>query len=313
VIVILYNSPHLNVIANTFRKHGQWMALWWLYALLLITINAIHPFPWSVLMPAAGAAALIGTVFLVREIRARRVYDPLALSKRLQSQVYTLPMMPRAEAIRQSGEGGARRCIQRFIHKVDHLRYAYCRNDADPGRSPCLLVTSAVEAEGKTTLAAQLAVRSGNAGTTTLLIEADVWKPDLAPLLDLPEGPGLTELLNDEATLDEVAMPYEGGPIYLIRAGTQLPDMVQLLQGKRLESLIESLRWLYDLIIFDSPPVLARPDALILCRQVDTVILTARRGYSRYPLVARAKLMLAATGVASIGVVLMAYDEYELG
>ena len=63
-----------------------------------------------------------------------------------------------------------------------------------------MLITSAIGGEGKTTLAAQLAARCGNAGMSTLLIDADLRRAALCTLLDVPEGPGLSDVLKEEAT-----------------------------------------------------------------------------------------------------------------
>ena len=82
-----------------------------------------------------------------------------------------------------------------------------------------MLITSAIGGEGKTTLAAQLAARCGNAGMSTLLIDSDFRRAALCPLLDVPEGPGLSDMLKDEATLDEVAIPVQGGTFYLLPCG----------------------------------------------------------------------------------------------
>ncbi len=167
-----------------------------------------------------------------------------------------------------------------------------------------MLITSAIGGEGKTTLAAQLAARCGNAGMSTLLDRLRLPPGALCPLLDVPEGPGLSDVLKDEATIDEVAIPVQGGTFYLLRAGTPIQDTSRLLQSPKFGQLIGQLRQRYDLIIIDSPPVLPVPDALILGRWADGAVIAARYDISRFPQVERARRQLDNAGIAVLGTVI---------
>ena len=129
----------------------------------------------------------------------------------------------------------------------------------------------------------------------------------------MPPGQGLSDVLSDLAVIDEVIVPVQGGLFYFIPAGAPVNNFSRLVQPAKIGVLMEQLQRLFDLIIIDSPPVLPTPDALILCEHVDTVILAARHGYSRYPLLAQAKHKLAATDVPSIGVVSNGYPWKNLG
>jgi capsular exopolysaccharide synthesis family protein len=196
--------------------------------------------------------------------------------------------------------------IEQFIQRLDHLRFAICGNPSELGKGRCVLITSAIGGEGKTTLAAQLAARCGNAGMSTLLIDADLRRAALCPLLDVPEGPGLSDVLKEEATttVEEVVIPVQGGTFFLLPAGTPIQDTNRIFQNRNLSLLIAQLRQLYDLIIIDSPPVLPVPDALILGRWADGAILAARYDISRFPLVERARHQLANAGIAIMGTVI---------
>ena len=195
--------------------------------------------------------------------------------------------------------------IEQFIQRLDHLRFAVCGNPAELGKGRCVLITSAVGGEGKTTLAAQLAARCGNAGMSTLLIDSDFRRASLCKLLDVPpEGPGLSDVLKDEATIDEVAIPVQGGTFYLLPAGTPIQDTSRLLQSPKFGQLMSQLRQHYDLIIIDSPPVLPVPDALILGRWADGAVIAARYDISRFPQVERARRQLDNAGIAVLGTVI---------
>ncbi len=253
--------------------------------------------------PVAVLFMMLG-LFLLLEIKAERVGDPDALSTRVRSEVFALPQLPTARSLRKLGATAADDQIEQFIQRLDHLRFAVCGTPADLGKGRCVLITSAIGGEGKTTLAAQLAARCGNAGMSTLLIDSDFRRGSLCPLLDVPEGPGLSDILKDEATLDEVTIPVQGGTFYLLPAGTPIQDTSRLLQGPKFGQLMGQLRELYDLIIVDSPPVLPVPDALILGRWSDGAVIAARYDISRFPQVERARRQLDNAGIAVLGTVI---------
>jgi len=167
-----------------------------------------------------------------------------------------------------------------------------------------VLITSTVGSEGKTTLAAQLALRCGSAGMSTLLIDADLHRATLCELFDVPEGPGLSDVLEDETTFEKAVVPVQGGTFYLLRAGTATRDTSRVLQSRNVGLLMTQLRQLYDLIIIDSPPVLPVPDALILGRWTDGAILAARYDISRFHQVERARRQLDNAGISIMGTVI---------
>ena len=176
---------------------------------------------------------VLGLFFLL-EVKAERVADPDTLSTRMRSEVYALPPLPTARAIRKLSATDADDQIEQFIQRLDHLRFAVCGNPSELGAGRCVLITSAIGGEGKTTLAAQLAARCGNAGMSTLLIDADLRRAALCPLLDVPEGVGLSDVLKEEATIDEVVIPVQGGTFYLLPAGTPIQDTNRVFQGRQL-------------------------------------------------------------------------------
>jgi polysaccharide biosynthesis transport protein len=256
-------------------------------------------------MAPVGVLLLMLGVFLLVEVKAERVGDPEALSTRVQSEVYALPPLPTSGAIRKRTDPDADDQIEQFIQRLDHLRFAVCGSPAELEKGRCVLITSAVGGEGKTTLAAQLAARCGNAGMSTLLIDADLRRTGLCALLDIPEGQGLSDaLLNDEPAPTELVVPVQGGTFHLLPAGTPMPDTSRILQNRKLGLLIAQFRQLYDLVIIDSPPVLPVPDALILGRWADGAVLAVRYDISRFPQVERARRQLDGAGISVLGTVI---------
>jgi succinoglycan biosynthesis transport protein ExoP len=252
-----------------------------------------------------GVLALMLGLFLLMEIKSERVGDPEALSTRVQSEVYALPPLPTMRSIRRRADDDADDQIEQFIQRLDHLRFAVCGSPDEVEKGRCVLITSAIGGEGKTTLAAQLAARCGNAGMSTLLIDADLRRTGLCSLLDVAEGPGLSDaLVSDEPVLTELVVPVQGGTFHLLPAGTPTPDTSRVLQNRKLGLLIAQFRQIYDLVIIDSPPVLPVPDALILGRWADGAVLAVRYDISRFPQVERARRQLDGAGVAVLGTVI---------
>jgi succinoglycan biosynthesis transport protein ExoP len=256
---------------------------------------------------AAGPLAILFMMlglFLVKEVWAERVADPDSLSTRVRSEVFALPLLPTPGSMRKLSAAKADEQIDQFIQRLEHLRYALCGSGAELGKGRCVMITSAIGGEGKTTLAAQLAARCGDAGMSTLLIDADLRRAKLCTVLDVPEGPGLSDVLKDEFTLDEVIVPIQGGAFYLLRAGNPIHDASRVLQSRNFELLMGQLRERYELIIIDSPPVLPVHDALILGRWADGAVLAARYDISRFPQVERARRQLDSAGIAILGTVI---------
>lgn len=254
--------------------------------------------------PLALLAALIGAFALV-EARAARVANPDDLIRRLRLGVLGIvpPLPDRRPARRGARAARARRRLEEFVRSLDHLR-VMLEATTGPGRRPCVLITSAGPAEGKTTLAAQLAGRCAHAGLNTLLIDADLRRPALGALLQVPEGPGLAEVLTGEVAPEEaIVVVNQGGGFYLLPAGGDGLDPGRLLQGERLGPLLARLKAAFDTVLIDVPPVLPVPDALLVGRWTDGAVLAVRHDTSRLPLVDRARGRLAAIGIPVLGAV----------
>ncbi|WP_165250304.1 exopolysaccharide transport family protein [Paludisphaera soli] len=259
------------------------------------------------LMAAApmGILVLVLGIFSLLEVRAERVGDPDSLSTRVQSEVYALPPIPMSRSQRRLGAPGDDDQIDRFIQRLDHLRFAVCGDHPEVGLGRCVLISSAVGGEGKTTLAAQLAARCGHSGHSTLLIDADLRRGALSTLLDVADGPGLSDLMtNEELNVEDLAIPVQGGTFHLLSAGTPTSDTSRVFQGRAFGMLIARLRQLYDLIIIDTPPILPVPDALIMGRWTDGVVLASRYDVSRAPQVERARRQLDLAGIPVLGTVI---------
>lgn len=253
-----------------------------------------------------GVFGLVLGLFVLLELRSGRVADPEDIPSRVRLDVLgvvpPLPSLRPARSLRAQRD--ERRRVEEFVQSLDHLRVALYANRPDGTQRRCILITSAIGGEGKTTLAAQLAGRCANAGLLTLLVDADLRRPSLDDLLEVPEGPGLAEVLAGEVE-PEAAMVVIGnaGGFHLLPAGQPGHDPSRLLHGERLAQLIGQFRSTFDVVIVDAPPVLAVPDALLLGRWTDGAVLAVRHDTSRFPLVERANRRLMSVGVPVLGAV----------
>ncbi len=139
-------------------------------------------------------------------------------------------------------------------------------------------VTSSVGSEGKSVLACNLAASWAASGGKVCLVEADLRRPEVAHYLGLEGAVGLSDVLLGEARLDDVLIPWNHGLLTVLPAGSLPPDPTALLESEAMRSLVSELSSMFDIVIYDTPPVLAVSDALVLSEQLDGVILLARSG-----------------------------------
>lgn len=137
------------------------------------------------------------------------------------------------------------------------------------------VVTSAMPAEGKSTVAANLAIAFAEVYERVLLIDADLRRPTVAQRLDLEGAAGLSTVLIGRAEFDDVVQEWGANGLHVLTAGAAPPNPVQLLDSPRMVQLLERLENRYDVIVIDSAPVLPVTDAVLLARRARGVLLVA--------------------------------------
>ena len=182
-----------------------------------------------------------------------------------------------------------------------------------------LVVTSAAPGEGKTLTSANLAVTFAHDGLQVLLVDCDIRRPMLHRLFKVPRGPGLIDVLRPADDVDALGFGSEGAggsmleamlrptPIdglTLLTCGTMPTDPTSLLSGVRMRALLQTLMKRFDLVILDTPPVLATADARILGGLTDGVLLVVRAGQTDRVAAQRAHTQLTQAGGRLLGVVL---------
>jgi succinoglycan biosynthesis transport protein ExoP len=177
-----------------------------------------------------------------------------------------------------------------------------------------LLVASAAPGDGKTTIARHLASAAARMGSVVLLLEADLRCPALAEQLDLQAGPGLSDVLIGELSLwsatqlvDVEAEPGDrtaGRSLDVLAAGIPLPpNPAKLIESQAMGAVLEEARSTYDLVVIDTPPLIAFSDAVPLLRKVDGVIVVGRGGRSRRDMAEHLHETLTGVGAPLLGVV----------
>jgi capsular exopolysaccharide synthesis family protein len=166
-----------------------------------------------------------------------------------------------------------------------------------------LMVTSALKAEGKTSLACHLSTSLARARQRTLLIDCDLRSPAIHALFDLPGGPGVCEILRGEIGVADAVQATAAPGLSLITAGRCDAAALSALAHGRLQEVLLPLRDQYDFVIVDSAPVLPVADSLQIAQHADAVVFSVLRDVSRLPRIHEAYERLANLGVRMLGAV----------
>jgi len=166
-----------------------------------------------------------------------------------------------------------------------------------------ILVTSAVESEGKTTFATQLAASLARADKRTLLLDGDLRHPNAHVPLGLELRTGLPELLRGEFGNDEVVQPTSIEGLFAVTGGACDYAAISALSRPELARIIQGFRDSFDHVVIDGGPVLEVSDTLLLGQQSDVVILSTMLDVSRVPQVHAAIDRLRSVGGRLLGVI----------
>lgn len=137
-----------------------------------------------------------------------------------------------------------------------------------------LVVTSARPGEGKSTVVAYLAVAMAQSGRSVIAVDADLRRPTLHRFFDLPNLGGLSDIVENGATLDETVQSTELASLRLLSSGRpSLASAVDLLSSSRMEALLQELAEQYDMLLIDTPALLSVTDAAVLAPMADGILL----------------------------------------
>jgi non-specific protein-tyrosine kinase len=167
-----------------------------------------------------------------------------------------------------------------------------------------ILITSPTPGEGKTLVAANLAVVMAQGGKRVILADFDLRKPHIHTLMDRSNRLGLSDLfIRDPLTLDGVLRSWQDMPLLIITSGGLPPNPAELLSSGKLKQILEGLKSQADVIILDTPPVIAVTDSVILAAQSDAVILVVEPKRTRIGIARQALEQLKRANARVIGLV----------
>ncbi|OPX90538.1 MAG: Tyrosine-protein kinase YwqD [Pelotomaculum sp. PtaB.Bin104] len=171
---------------------------------------------------------------------------------------------------------------------------------------PCrvILITSPGPGEGKTTIASNLGVVMAQAGSRVMILDCDFRRPVMHHVFGLDQQTGLTNLLAQDLEVGEVVQSTEVEGLSVITCGPIPPNPSEMLGSQKMKDLLEKLSGQYDVVLLDSPPVVAVTDASVLASQVDGVILVFKTGKSRIDIASDAIAQLEKANARILGVIL---------
>ncbi|MEC4984023.1 MAG: polysaccharide biosynthesis tyrosine autokinase [Oscillatoria sp. PMC 1076.18] len=142
-----------------------------------------------------------------------------------------------------------------------------------------IAISSSVPAEGKSTTSTNLAQAAAAMGQRVLLVDADLRRPRIHVMMDLPNVWGLSHVISTDIEVNDVIQRSPGEDnLYILTAGIIPPDPTRLLSSQKMRNLIEQLQEAFDLVIFDTPPLLGLVDAKLLAAHTDGLVMVVGLG-----------------------------------
>ena len=244
-------------------------------------------------LAALGGLVLGGGSVVLFEYLRDRLSIPEEVSQRVGLRVIgTVPRISRSR--RRPNDGHVAEC-------VDGIRAVVSQTGREAPK--VILVTSAVEHEGKTTFAAQLAASLARSGKRTLLLDGDLRHPNVHLALGLDLRAGLPELLRGEIVADEAVQPTAIDGLFAVTGGACDYAAITALSRPESAAIIKGFRESFDHVVIDAGPVLAFADVLLLGQLSDIAIVATMRDVSRVPQVNSAVDRLRSVGIRVLGTV----------
>jgi capsular exopolysaccharide synthesis family protein len=177
-----------------------------------------------------------------------------------------------------------------------------------------LLISSSQPGEGKSTTAANLAIAFAQLRKKTLLVDADLRKPVQHNVFGHPRGPGLSEYLVGEITnLDSIVHATKVDNLSIITAGSLPPNPSELLGSEAMSRLVDHLESDWDMVLFDSPPIVAVTDASMISAELDAIALIVKVGQTERSAVDHALATIRNVKAPLIGAILNGASQESLG
>jgi len=186
-----------------------------------------------------------------------------------------LGMVPNVSRTRRPARVVVASPVSQYSEAIRSVRTAvrYSHVDSPP---KLILVTSSLPGEGKTVLASSIALSVARSGGRALLVDCDLRRPGVAKVLGAEEGPGLVDLFDGTATPESIIRVDAESGLHFISAKGGTANPQDLLGSQHMRTFLDQMRQHYDLVVLDSPPILAVSDAIILSHSADATIYVIR-------------------------------------
>jgi capsular exopolysaccharide synthesis family protein len=168
-----------------------------------------------------------------------------------------------------------------------------------------IIISSPQPGEGKSTTVANLSIAFAQLRRRTLLIDADLRKPVQHNVFDQSRGPGLSEYLSGKTEdFDSIINKTKIDNLYMVTAGALPPNPSELLGSERMGGLVSRLEQEWDMVLFDSPPIVAVTDSSMISAEIDALVMVVKAGQTDRSAIDRALDTIANVRSPLIGVIL---------
>lgn len=250
---------------------------------------------------ALGGLAVGFAYALLRRLLATRLIGPSDIEALTETavlgdvaQVASGKSLP--TAIRSDPLGSSAEAVRGI---VANLRFA----NVD-GNAKVILFTSGQSGEGKSSVSVSVAQIIAEQGAKVLLVDADLRRASVDAYTQLEGSVGLTTVLLGDVSLADAVQPWGNDSLQILTSGALPPNPGQLLTSEHLREFVQSVRDQYDFVLFDSAPVLAVSDPLLIAPVVDGIVVVARSRITKRDMLTRTIAALETTRVPILGIIL---------
>ncbi len=170
-----------------------------------------------------------------------------------------------------------------------------------------IVITSAEEEEGKSTVAGNLALSFAESNNSVILVDCDLRKPSIHKKFKISNIIGLSDVLIGKEMLDDCIISYNNN-LNILPSGTLPPNPSEMINSNLMSSLLEILKDRYDLVILDTTPIISVADAQILSAKADGTIIVVREMKTKCDSITEAQNILSKVGANLIGIILNGVD-----
>jgi capsular exopolysaccharide synthesis family protein len=255
---------------------------------------------------ALGLLLALGLAFAIEYL------DRSVKSQEDIESVIGLPFLGMVPSVEGMPEAEKELAPELYIHRHPNSTVAECCRVVRTNLLFCspdkplksLVVTSSNPVEGKTMSCVNMGIVMAQSGHRTLLVDTDMRRPRLHKALRTSNENGLSRLVVGETDLESAIKTTDVPNLYFLPCGPIPPNPAELLQTEKFAALAKLLSEKFDRVIFDSPPILAVTDAVVLSRVVDGSVIVIRAGRTTRDAVARAKRLISGINPRIVGAIL---------